>query len=197
VQNTRQHLLRDGTLCDMMNCSATCAGMARWHQGPPNGVVNPWEIRHASATIVRMKTRLGFRQVAFALGIGALALAVTHAGAEVVGAEPSTGHLWSDIKSDTYDQRDHFAAGARRLCAKLDEQIQELQAKRVAMTTDTKEWDFNMKEVEECRMLLKGRIDELAKATTPEAWADAKDKIGEAWKRSQLAVDKMNSTRTS
>ncbi len=65
------------------------------------------------------------------------------------------------------------------------------------MTTDTKEWDFAMKEVEECRMLLKGRIEDLAKAMTPEVWTDAKDKIGEAWKRSQLAVDKMNSTRTS
>jgi hypothetical protein len=146
-----------------------------------------------------MKTILGFRQAAlvFALGLGALALAGTRAIAGVVGAEPSTGHLWSDIKGDTYDQRDHFAAGARRLSARLDEQIQELRAKRAAMTTDTKEWDFTMKEVEESRVLLTGRIDDLAKAATPEAWVDAKDKVGEAWKRSQFAVDKMNSTRTS
>ncbi|MGA2018266.1 MAG: hypothetical protein ABSH26_15070 [Opitutaceae bacterium] len=144
-----------------------------------------------------MKTILGFRQIALALGFGALVLGGNRVVAEVVGAEASTGHLWSDIKGDTYDQRDHFAAGANRLTAKLDDQIQELRAKRAAMTTDTKEWDFAMKEVEECRMLLKGRIEDLAKATTPDAWADAKDKIGEAWKRSQLAVDKMNSTRTS
>src|ERR1035438_10082612 len=50
--------------------------------------------------------------------------------------------------------------------AKLGEQIQELRAKRAEMTTDTKEWDFNMKEVEECSVLLTGRIEELAKATT-------------------------------
>jgi hypothetical protein len=146
-----------------------------------------------------MKTILDFRQVAFvfALGLGALALAGTRAVAAVVGAEPFTGHLWSEIKGDTYDQRDHFAAGASRLSAKLGEQIQELRAKRAEMTTDTKEWDFNMKEVEECSVLLTGRIEELAKATTPETWVDARDKIGEAWKRSQLAVEKMNSTRTT
>jgi hypothetical protein len=150
-----------------------------------------------SARIAGMKTIPGIRQVAFALGLGVFALAGNHAVAGVAGVEPSTGHLWSDIKGDTYDQRDHFAAGANRLTAKLNEQIEELRAKRAAMTTDTKEWDFAMKEVEECRMLLAGRIQDLAKATTPEAWSDVKDKIGEAWKRSQLAVDKMNSTRTS
>jgi len=144
-----------------------------------------------------MKTISGFRQIAFALGLGAAAFAGTHAAAGAVGAEPSTGHLWSDIKGDAFDQRDHFVAGASRLAAKLDEQIQELRAKRGAMTTDTKEWDFSMKEVENCRVLLTGRIGELAPATTPETWADVKDKIGEAWKRSQLAVDKMSSTRTS
>ncbi len=144
-----------------------------------------------------MKTILGFRQIALVLGIGAFVLGGNRVVAEAVGAEASTGHLWSDIKGDTYGQRDHFAAGANRLTAKLDDQVRELRAKRAAMTTDTKEWDFAMKEVEECRMLLKGRIEDLAKAMTPEVWTDAKDKIGEAWKRSQLAVDKMNSTRTS
>lgn len=65
------------------------------------------------------------------------------------------------------------------------------------MTTDTKDWDFAMKEVEGSRVLLTGRMNELKAVATPEAWPDAKDKIGEAWKRSQLAVDNMNSTRTS
>jgi len=144
-----------------------------------------------------MKTISGLWHAAFALGFGVLALTGSYAVAGAVGAEPSTGHLWSDIKGDNYDQRDHFAAGARRLTAKLDGQIQELRAKRAAMTTDTKEWDFAMKEVEDCSMLLAGRVGDLANAATPEVWADAKDKVGEAWKRSQLAVDKMNSTRTS
>jgi hypothetical protein len=83
------------------------------------------------------------------------------------------------------------------MLAKLDQQIAELKAKRAAMTSDTSEWDFNMKEVDDSRVLLKGKINDVVKATTPEAWSDAKDKLGEAWRRSQLAVDKMNSTRTT
>jgi len=144
-----------------------------------------------------MKTILGFRQIALALGFGALVLGGNRVVAEVVGAEASTGHLWSDIKGDTYDQRAHFAEGANRLVARLDDQIRELKAKRAAMTTDTSDWDFAMKEVNDSRSLLTGRIEDLANATTPETWADAKEKIHEAWQRSQLAVDKMNSTRTS
>ena len=54
-----------------------------------------------------------------------------------------------------------------------------------------------MKDVDESRALLTSRIRELKKATTPEMWIDARDKVGEAWKRSQLAVDKMNTTVTS
>ncbi len=43
------------------------------------------------------------------------------------------------------------------------------------MTTDTKDWDFAMKEVENSRALLTGTIESLAGATTPENWANAKD----------------------
>ena len=83
------------------------------------------------------------------------------------------------------------------MMAKLDREIRELRAKRASMTTDTKDWDFLMKDVDDSRALLSGRIDDMAKATTPETWADAKDKIGDAWHRAQLAVDKMNTARTS
>jgi len=141
-----------------------------------------------------MKALLHFRLLGLALGFAALPL--TRAVA-VEATTPAPGHLWADIKDDTYEQRAHFAAGANRMSARLDDQIRELRAKRAAMTTDLKDWDFAMKEVDESRALLTGRMEDLAKATTPETWADAKDKIGEAWQRSQLAVDKMNSTRTS
>jgi len=90
-----------------------------------------------------------------------------------------------------------FTAGAQRLSARLDEQIRQLKAKREAMTSDTKDWDFAMKAVYEARELLTGRISELAKQTTPETWTDARDKVGEAWKQSQQAVDNMNTTVTS
>jgi hypothetical protein len=79
----------------------------------------------------------------------------------------------------------------------LDGQIAQLKAKRASMTTDTKDWDMAMKEVLDSRSLLTGRIRDLSKADTPEAWADAKEKAGQAWKRSQEAVDRMGQTVTT
>jgi hypothetical protein len=149
-----------------------------------------------------MTSTLLLRPLAFALTLATLAHAQApgpdpNAVAGVDGAQQPTDQMWAAIKGDTYDRRDHFAHGADRLLGKLDEQIRDLRAKRASMTTDTKDWDFNMKEVDDSRVLLKGKITELARANTPETWADVKDKIGEAWRRSQLAVDKMNTTRTS
>jgi hypothetical protein len=79
----------------------------------------------------------------------------------------------------------------------LDDQIGLLKAKRATMTIDMKDWDFAMKEVNDSRAYLTSTMGELNQATTPGRWAAAKDKIGGAWKRSQLAIDKMNSTITS
>lgn len=144
-----------------------------------------------------MNTLIRLRAPLLALGFAALAFAAARAVAGVDAVDPTTDRLWAAIKGDTYEQRAHFADGVNKMSARLDEQIHELRAKRAAMTTDTKDWDFAMKEVDESRVLLTGRMSDLAAATTPETWADAKDKVGEAWRRSQFAVDKMNSTRTS
>jgi hypothetical protein len=131
------------------------------------------------------------------LGLSATGL-VTRLGAQaVISTAPNGGDRWSDIKNDTYQQRDHFAAGAAGLSARLDEEVRQLKAKRANMTTDTKDWDFAMKAVIDAQSLLISRRSEASKATTPETWADAKDKVGDAWKQAQLAVDKMNSTVTS
>jgi hypothetical protein len=138
-----------------------------------------------------------FRCLSLALSLSALALATPRAFADVDGVTQTAVHPWSDIKNDTYDQRAHFSAGAGRMLVKLDGEIGDLRAKRAAMTTDTKDWDFAMKDVDDSRALLVGRIENLAKADTPDTWSDAKDKIGDAWHRSQQAVDKMNTTRTS
>ena len=80
----------------------------------------------------------------------------------------------------------------------MDEQIVQLQVRRDAITgvIDPKAWDFAMKEMREARSYLQSMGVELTKATR-ETWDEAKDKVGEAWKRSQLAVDKMNATVTS
>jgi hypothetical protein len=123
----------------------------------------------------------------------------THARAEVIaiaGSDGNTSHTWADIRNDGYPERAHFTEGVNRLSAWLDHEISVLKAKRAGMTTDTKDWDFAMKEVLESREYMTSRMEELAKATTEETWNSAKDNIGEAWKRSQLAVDKMNTTIT-
>ncbi|MFY9926313.1 MAG: hypothetical protein WCA95_08060 [Opitutaceae bacterium] len=130
----------------------------------------------------------------FAIGVvpKASAKVITIAGEDGTAAAP-----WVEIKDDTYSQRAHFADGVARLSSMLDDQISVLKAKRATMTIDMKEWDFAMKEVDDSREYLTSKMSQLKQATTPGTWAAAKDKIGEAWKRSQLAVDKMNSTITS
>ena len=115
----------------------------------------------------------------------------------VAASDVGTADHWTAIKNDGYEQRAHFAAGVERLSARLDREISLLKAKRAGMTTDTKDWDFAMKEVDDSRSYLTSSMSELAKATTPETWNAAKDKVGDAWKRAQAAVDKMNGTITS
>jgi hypothetical protein len=105
---------------------------------------------------------------------------------------------WTEIKDYTYDMRAQFFAGFKRLEAKVDDQISELTAKRATMkgTTDTKDWDFAMKEMEDARSYLKSMGAELSKAT-PETWAQEKDKVGQAWVRTQDAYGKVKSSTTS
>lgn len=105
---------------------------------------------------------------------------------------------WSDIKDYTFDQREQFFAGLKRLQARVDAQVAELVARRAAMTskTDTKDWDFAMKEMGDSRSYLKGMADEIAKAT-PETWDQEKDKVNHAWTRTQDAYDKVKSSTTA
>jgi hypothetical protein len=117
--------------------------------------------------------------------------ATATASPEVVSAQ------WIDIKDYTYDMRVQFFAGLKRLEARVDDQIRELTAKRAAMksTTDTKGWDFAMKEMGDARSYLKSMGEELSKAT-PETWDQEKDKVGQAWVRTQEAYDKVKSSTT-
>jgi hypothetical protein len=156
------------------------------------GRAGRYYIRMNALPHVRLGLALGL------LGFSATGLVTRVSGQAVISTTSADGGAhWSDIKNDTYDQRDHFAAGAEGLSKRLDEEVRRLKAKRATMTTDTKDWDFAMKAVIDAQSLLISRRTELSKATTPEAWADAKQKVGDAWKQAQLAVDKMNSTVTS
>jgi hypothetical protein len=113
-------------------------------------------------------------------------------------ANPDAAAKWSDLKDYTYDQRAQFFAGLSRLEARVDEQVDELTVKRGAMksTTDTKDWDFAMKEMEDARSALHSIGTELSQAT-PETWNQEKDKVGQAWVRTQVAYDKVKSSTTS
>jgi len=143
---------------------------------------------------------MGRMGIAFGLLAAAAVGTISRAPAQVINVAASDGGSaahWAEIKNDGYDQRAHFAAGVERLSARLDREIGVLKAKRASMTKDMKDWDFAMKEVDDSRSYLTSCTSELAKATTPDTWNAAKDKIGEAWKRAQGAVDKMNATITS
>ena len=105
---------------------------------------------------------------------------------------------WIDIKDCTYDMRAQFFAGLSRLEARVDGELKELVAKRATMkgTTDTKAWDFAMKEMGNARSYLKSMGEELSKAT-PETWDQQKDKVGQAWVRTQEAFSNVKSSTTS
>lgn len=104
---------------------------------------------------------------------------------------------WTDLKDITYDSRTRFFAGLQRLEAQVDEQIQELKAKRAGMNSkvDTKSWDFAMKEMGNARTYLQSTGEELRKAD-PETWNQLKDRVGQAWVRTQDAYSKVKASTT-
>lgn len=105
---------------------------------------------------------------------------------------------WSDIKDDTYDQRAHFFAGLKKLEAKVDLQIAELNAKRATLkgTTSTEDWDFAMKAMETARTYLASTGRELTEAD-PDLWSQKKEKVGQAWTKTQDAYSKVKASTTS
>jgi hypothetical protein len=105
---------------------------------------------------------------------------------------------WAEIKDCTYDMHVPFFAGLKRLEARVDEEMGELNAKRAAMkaTTDTQDWDFAMKEMDNARSYLKSMGEELSEATR-ETWDQEKDKVGQAWVKTQEAYHKVKSATTS
>jgi hypothetical protein len=104
---------------------------------------------------------------------------------------------WSEIKNLSHDERASFLLGFHRLQVRLDEQISELKSRRDAMKSDanTKDWDFAMKELINARSYLSG-TGELAAKATPDSWAQDKERVGQAWVRSQNACAKVKASTT-
>ena len=105
---------------------------------------------------------------------------------------------WITLKDITYDQRAQFFAGLKQMEVVVDGQIRVLTAKRAAMssTANTKDWDFAMQEMSNARSYLKSTGEVLGKAT-PETWNQEKDRVGQAWVRTQEAYTKVKASTTS
>jgi hypothetical protein len=104
---------------------------------------------------------------------------------------------WTTIQYFTYDKRQDFTAIFTRMVAKLDDEIRALNAKRETMTNDTKNWDFAMKELNNARSDVQSKLTELSRATTPETWVEARDRLGVAWDRALTATSAVKASTTS
>jgi hypothetical protein len=116
------------------------------------------------------------------------------APAQAVAASASAS--WDAIKGFTYEQRADFVAGIVRLESQLDGQINELNAKRAAMTTGTKDWDFAMGEMTNARSYLQSMATEVGSAT-PDTWSQEKEKVNQAWLKAQEAYEKVRTSTTN
>jgi hypothetical protein len=112
-------------------------------------------------------------------------------------ADTTAATTWAAIKDYTYDRRSDFIAGLSLMGGRLDAGMQVLNAKRATMTDGAaKDWDFNMKELHNARDYLQSTSSDLEKATDS-TWADAKDKVSQAWERVRNAYDKVRHSTTS
>lgn len=110
-----------------------------------------------------------------------------------------TSAQWTDFKDISYEMRESLFAGLDRLQARVDGQIIELTAKRAAMdqnNTSTQQWDFAMKEMADSRAYLQAMSDALTK-TNREIWQQQKDRVGQAWVRTQEAYAKVKASTTN
>ena len=108
----------------------------------------------------------------------------------------SASASWDAIEGLTYEQRADFTAGIARLERQLDGQINELNAKRAAMTTGTKDWDFAMGEMTNARSYLQSMAAEVSGAT-PDTWSQEKEKVNQAWLKAQEAYEKVSTSTTN
>jgi hypothetical protein len=147
-----------------------------------------------------MKTYHHLLLLAAALGFVAQAVAQPAAATTAPAPTVDTASvMWTEIKHDTYDLREHFFAGLKQLEARVEVQIVELNAKRAVMNhnnTDTKAWDFAMKEMGDAQSYLRS-MDAEALKSSRELWEQKREKVGQAWLRAQEAYGKVKATTTS
>lgn len=143
------------------------------------------------------------KRLSFLLITATVALAIPVLAAAADPVTPAVDPIavesarWAEIKELSYDARENFFTGFKRLEARLDAQTSELAARRAAMNSfaNTKDWDFAAKELGNARSYLRGTGEVLAKATA-ETWEQEKEKVGLAWVRAQAAVAKVRGSTT-
>lgn len=111
---------------------------------------------------------------------------------------PEADAEWVNIKDYTYAQRLLLISGLTSVQARVDAQIAELRAKRATMLppTRTADWDFAMQEMLNARAYLRSMSWELAKAT-PETWDQIRERVGQAWVRTQDAYGRVKASTTT
>jgi len=115
----------------------------------------------------------------------------------VADVKTTASDSWDSIKDYTYEKRADFAAGLERLATKRDAEIQEMNAKVTGLPdTAAKERDRAVKEFNEARSYLKSQLTDL-RTGSADTWADAKEKITQAWQKVQAAYDKVKASPTS
>ena len=89
-----------------------------------------------------------------------------------------------------------YHAGLNRLESIVDTEISGLNAKRAAMTTDTKDWDFAMKGLVDDQTYLRAMNDEVSKVES-ENWIQEKERVEAAWQNTQDAYAKVLHSTTA
>jgi hypothetical protein len=105
----------------------------------------------------------------------------------VVGATDA----WDGIKDFTYDRRADFSAGMDRMSKDMDDRTAAFRARAAGVSDSVaSDRDSAMKEFDSARADLKSKRTELDNATA-DTWSNAKEKVGDSWKSTKAAYDKV------
>jgi len=129
-------------------------------------------------------------------GPAATGLLMADRGAPAAASDEAVAPRWVELERHTYEMRVAFLEGAGRLEAVVEAQVAEVTARRAAImsaprTVDLQTWDADMtiKEMDEARSYLTAMVKE-ARAATADTWSQKKEKVGQAWARTQAAYEK-------
>ena len=107
-------------------------------------------------------------------------------------AKAAAADTWENIQGYAFEKRADFAAALDRMADKSDAGIRAMNAKLTGLPdAAAKAQDSAGKEFAEALASLKVQTASL-RAATVEAWADAKEKTAQSWRRVEAAYAKLN-----